>query len=385
MTAAMIASGETVSFGDARPAHRRQALDGRRGGRGHARVRAARGRARARRRQALRSWARPHGRNARQAGVDPRACAPTCRLTRSRRRSRRRLRRRGAISEPRPRRRRALRAARRDRHGAVDRADRGERDVEEARRQHRSDRARRQGGIGRVHEDAGRSPRARPRLSRPRGRSRTTRARVGHRHVAAARRPRSATRSTSSKPCGSCEDRTGAACGDLCVAFAARALIELEGASAVDAERRAEDAIGTGAALERFRRMVEAQGGDPRVVDDPAAVLPAAPVRLPIGATEAGTLAAVDAEAIGLASGALGAGRQRKGDPVDPAVGIVFTPKIGDRLDRGRPDRRGACADARRCRRGRPPGACGDDRRRPRRRTAAARDRRVRCTEGRQA
>jgi pyrimidine-nucleoside phosphorylase len=125
--------------------------------------------------------------------------------------------------------------------------------------------------------------------------------------------------------------------GDLSVAFAARALIELQGSSSVDAERRADDAIASGAALERFRRMVEAQGGDPRVVDDPTAVLPSAPVRLPIEATAAGTLASVDAEALGLASGALGAGRQRKGDPVDPAVGIVFTPKIGDRLDRGDP------------------------------------------------
>jgi thymidine phosphorylase len=45
----------------------------------------------------------------------------------------------------------------------------------------------------------------------------------------------------------------------------------------------------------------------------------------------------VDAEAIGLASGALGAGRVRKGDRIDPAVGIVLRCKIGDRIDRGEP------------------------------------------------
>jgi pyrimidine-nucleoside phosphorylase len=132
-------------------------------------------------------------------------------------------------------------------------------------------------------------------------------------------------------------DETRGRLRDLCVAFAARALIELDGVVPADAERRADEAISSGAALERFRRMVQAQGGDPRVVDDPVAVLPAAPLRLPMDATTAGTLASVDAEALGLASGALGAGRQRKGDPVDPAVGIVFTPKIGDRLEAGDP------------------------------------------------
>ena len=83
--------------------------------------------------------------------------------------------------------------------------------------------------------------------------------------------------------------------------------------------------------------MVEAQGGDPRVVDDPAGVLPAAPVREPLVADRDGVLAAVEAEEIGLASVDLGAGRRRKGDPIDPAVGIVVHPKIGDRLEAGQP------------------------------------------------
>ena len=83
--------------------------------------------------------------------------------------------------------------------------------------------------------------------------------------------------------------------------------------------------------------MVEAQGGDPRVADDPAAVLPRAPVVVPLVADRTGILATIEAEAIGLASGALGAGRLRKGDPVDPAVGIVVRPKIGDRVEAGEP------------------------------------------------
>jgi len=124
---------------------------------------------------------------------------------------------------------------------------------------------------------------------------------------------------------------------DLAVIFAARALEATEHVAHDDALARAEHAIDGGEALERFRRMVEAQGGDPHVVDDPEAVLPAAPVVVPIVAQRNGTLAAVDAQAIGAASVALGAGRIRKGDPIDPAVGIVVHRKIGDRLVAGEP------------------------------------------------
>lgn len=123
---------------------------------------------------------------------------------------------------------------------------------------------------------------------------------------------------------------------DLVVWFAAHAVEAIEGAD-VGGRARAERALDDGAALERFRGMVEAQGGDPRVVDDPEHVLPKAPIVVPLVADRSGTLARVQADEIGLASGALGAGRIRKGDPVDPAVGIVIHPKIGDRLSEGEP------------------------------------------------
>jgi pyrimidine-nucleoside phosphorylase len=83
--------------------------------------------------------------------------------------------------------------------------------------------------------------------------------------------------------------------------------------------------------------MVEAQGGDARVVDDPGSVLPAAPHGRPLHADAGGVLSAVDAEEIGRAAVMLGAGRERKGDAIDPAVGIVFHPKIGDRIEAGEP------------------------------------------------
>ena len=124
---------------------------------------------------------------------------------------------------------------------------------------------------------------------------------------------------------------------DLAVIFAARALEATEHVPHDEAVARAEQALDGGEALERFRSMVAAQGGDPRVVDDPEGVLPRAPVVLPIQVGTDGTLAAVDAETIGSASVALGAGRIRKGDPVDPAVGLVVRSKIGDRVGRGEP------------------------------------------------
>ncbi len=124
---------------------------------------------------------------------------------------------------------------------------------------------------------------------------------------------------------------------ELAIVFAAAALEALEHEEPSRAVARATEALDGGAALERFRGMVERQGGDPRVVEDPAAVLPAAPVVRPLLADRSGWVTAVEAEAIGLATVALGAGRMRKGDPIDPAVGAVVHAKIGDRLEMGEP------------------------------------------------
>jgi pyrimidine-nucleoside phosphorylase len=124
---------------------------------------------------------------------------------------------------------------------------------------------------------------------------------------------------------------------DLVVEFAAAAQAALLDMGEEEARKRARSALTSGGAAEAFRRMVEAQGGDPRVVDDPAGVLPKAPVASPITAERTGHLAAMDAEAVGRAGVALGAGRTRKDDPVDPAVGIVLRVKIGDRVQAGEP------------------------------------------------
>jgi thymidine phosphorylase len=122
---------------------------------------------------------------------------------------------------------------------------------------------------------------------------------------------------------------------DLAIEFASVAQETLLGRSLEEGRDEARAALSSGRAAEAFGRMVEAQGGDPKVVDDPRAVLPRSPVAVPIRADRSGYLARVDAEAIGRASVDLGAGRVRKGDPVDPAVGIVFNPKVGDRIEEG--------------------------------------------------
>jgi pyrimidine-nucleoside phosphorylase len=123
---------------------------------------------------------------------------------------------------------------------------------------------------------------------------------------------------------------------ELSVAFAAEALVALHGKERADAEARVGEVLDSGEAADSFARMVEAQGGDPRVVDDPWAVLPRAPIRREIR-SEAGYLKEVDAEALGRAAAALGAGRLNKGDPIDHAVGIDFFPKVGDGLESGQP------------------------------------------------
>jgi len=102
------------------------------------------------------------------------------------------------------------------------------------------------------------------------------------------------------------------------------------------ARRRAERAVADGSARERFRRIVEDQGGDPRTVDDPSR-LPQAPLRRDVPAPAAGVVQAIDAQAIGLAAMALGAGRVRVEDRVDPAVGILLRRKVGERVVQGEP------------------------------------------------
>ena len=95
-------------------------------------------------------------------------------------------------------------------------------------------------------------------------------------------------------------------------------------------------AVADGRAARRFAEIIEAQGGNPAVVDDPA-LLPQAPHQAVYEAPRAGVVAAVGPRAVGKGIIALGGGRTRVDDPVDPAVGFYITARPGDRVERGEP------------------------------------------------
>ncbi len=94
--------------------------------------------------------------------------------------------------------------------------------------------------------------------------------------------------------------------------------------------------IEDGSALDRLRRVVEAQGGDPRAIDDPSR-LPAARREVSLLADRSGVVHALRARPIGHATMLLGAGRSRVDSAIDPAVGVVLHRKVGDPVAAGEP------------------------------------------------
>ncbi len=102
------------------------------------------------------------------------------------------------------------------------------------------------------------------------------------------------------------------------------------------ARTKVADAIADGSGLAKLEEIVRAQGGDPAAIRDPGR-LPRAPRTFEVAAPASGVVTGIDTEAIGLAAVALGAGRARIEDRVDPGVGIVVRAKLGDRISRGDP------------------------------------------------
>ena len=96
-------------------------------------------------------------------------------------------------------------------------------------------------------------------------------------------------------------------------------------------KRKTEELISSGKALEKFRQMVEMQGGDASVLDDTKRLPQAAHTTDVLSARE-GYLVSLQCEHIGTACVILGGGREREEDAVDPAVGIVLHKKVGDRV-----------------------------------------------------
>ena len=91
----------------------------------------------------------------------------------------------------------------------------------------------------------------------------------------------------------------------------------------------------SGAALESFRRNVEAQGGDARICDDPSRLFTSALREVQVESTRAGFITEIDAAEIGSAIGALGGGRAKVEDEIDPLVGYLAEVKHGDAVKEG--------------------------------------------------
>jgi thymidine phosphorylase len=124
---------------------------------------------------------------------------------------------------------------------------------------------------------------------------------------------------------------------ELCLELAGW-MLHLGGVAKTVADGKQESAklISSGKALDKFRQMVELQGGDPRVLDD-ARRLPQAKHTMEVFSANAGFVSSMKCEQIGTACVILGGGRERKEDSVDPAVGIVLHKKVGDRVAFGEP------------------------------------------------
>jgi pyrimidine-nucleoside phosphorylase len=124
---------------------------------------------------------------------------------------------------------------------------------------------------------------------------------------------------------------------ELSVLLAARMLV-LAGVAATHqaAEQCVREAIASGSGIEAFRRIIQHQGGDARVLDN-YRLLPRAPDEYRVAAPRSGTVTHLDAEAIGHAAVALGAGRGTLDDVVDPGVGITIVAQPGAVVAGGEP------------------------------------------------
>ncbi|AKS66570.1 thymidine phosphorylase [Staphylococcus schleiferi] len=101
-----------------------------------------------------------------------------------------------------------------------------------------------------------------------------------------------------------------------------------------EAREMLKEVIENGKALEKFKTFLSNQGGDASIVDDPSQ-LPTAQYQFELPAKQAGVVAEMIANEIGIASMMLGAGRQTKEDEIDLAVGLVLNKKIGDHVEEG--------------------------------------------------
>jgi pyrimidine-nucleoside phosphorylase len=124
---------------------------------------------------------------------------------------------------------------------------------------------------------------------------------------------------------------------EVTYALGAEMLVLAGAADDVDsARRKLEKAIGTGRAAEQFQRIIEAQGGNPAVVEDPALLPQAAECEI-FAAPRRGFVARIEPKTIGRGIIEMGGGRTRVDDRADPTVGFVITARPGDWIESGEP------------------------------------------------
>src|SRR6266852_1051740 len=117
---------------------------------------------------------------------------------------------------------------------------------------------------------------------------------------------------------------------DLCYHEASELLVMTGTAHSLsEAAVKVEQALRPGAAVDNLAEVIAAQKGDARQIDRPE-LLPAAPVRVLLSAPRSGYIQAIEAEQVGLASLRLGAGRFKKGEPIDHRTGFILQAKVGD-------------------------------------------------------
>jgi len=121
---------------------------------------------------------------------------------------------------------------------------------------------------------------------------------------------------------------------DICLTLAAQMLCMVTGEDEKACYAMAKDAIDDGSALNKLCEMISAQGGNAGVVDD-FSLFKQPKHTVEISSEREGYIEHTDAEKIGLASVILGAGREKKGDPIDSSAGIVLKKKTGDRVEKG--------------------------------------------------
>jgi pyrimidine-nucleoside phosphorylase len=124
---------------------------------------------------------------------------------------------------------------------------------------------------------------------------------------------------------------------DLCCELGAELLLAAEKTKRrAEAIERLRHLLRSGAALSKFQTLIQNQGGNPAVIENPS-LLPTAARRIEIPAQRSGTITRLDALAVGRAANLLGAGRFTKDDRIDPAVGVELLKKIGDRVEQNAP------------------------------------------------